>query len=118
LESYRKGILTFCGTHINLIEFDVNEIEGKNVFRKYDNGEYKNLSIIKTRHPNIVKGVLIGKKSWGLWVNEWSDGIVEGSFNKKEILEEFTNKDIKIPESLENDFHNRVYQKTIKRISK
>ena len=67
LQSYRKGILTFCGSHINPIELDVNEIEGKNVFRKYDNGDYKNDKLIKTRHPNIVKGVLIGKKAWGLW---------------------------------------------------
>jgi len=54
---------------------------------------------------------LIGKKSWGLWVNEWSDGIVEGSFNKREILEEFSKNGIIIPEPLLNDFHNRVYKK-------
>lgn len=93
----------------------MNEIEGKNVFRKYDNGEYKNDKTIKTRHPNIVKGVLIGKKAWGLWLNEWTDGIVEGSFTRHEILEEFTKNGITIPESLLMDFNNRLYQKRIKR---
>jgi len=93
----------------------VNEIEGKNVFRKYDNGDYKNDKLIKTRHPNIVKGVLIGKKAWGLWLNEWTDGIVEGSFTDREILEEFTKNGIVIPESLLNDFDNRLRQKRIKR---
>jgi hypothetical protein len=94
---------------------DVDEIEGKHVFRKYDNGDYKNNISIKTRHPNIVKGVLIGKKSWGLWLNEWTDGIVEGSFTRHEILEEFSNNGIHIPDSLLNDFNNRLYQKRIKR---
>jgi len=89
----------------------VNEIEGKNVFRKYDNGNYKDNIVIKTRHPNIVRSVIIGKKSWGLWVNEWSDGIVEGSFSKREILEEFSKNGIIIPESLLNDFNNRIYRK-------
>lgn len=93
----------------------MNEIEGKYVFRKYDNGEYKNGIQIKTRHPNIVKGVLIGKKSWGLWLNEWTDGIVEGSFTRFEILDEFTKNGIIIPESLLNDFNNRLQQKRIKR---
>ena len=114
LQSYRKGILTFCGGNINPIQLDVTEIEGKNVFRKYDNGDYKN-TLIKTRHPNIVKGVIIGKKSWGLWLNEWTDGIVEGSFTRHEILEEFTKNGIVIPESLLNDFNNRLYQKRMKR---
>ena len=94
---------------------DVTEIEGKNVFRKYDNGHYKHNVLIKTRHPNIVKSVLIGKKSWGLWLNEWCDGIVEGSFTKDEILNEFTSNGIQIPESLLNDFHNRLHQKRLKR---
>lgn len=85
------------------------------MFRKYDNGHYKNDLPIVTRHPNIVKGVIIGKKSWGLWLNEWTDGIVEGSFTKSEILEEFTKNGITIPESLLNDFNNRLNQKRIKR---
>lgn len=108
LKSYRCGLLDFCGSNVDNIKFDVNEIEGKNTFRKYDNGQYKNGIPIITRHPNIVKGVITGKKGWGLWLNEWSDGIIEGSFTKREILEEFTSKGIEIPDSLLLDFENRI----------
>lgn len=114
LKSYRSGLLTFCGSNVD-VSFNVNDIEGKNVFRKYDNGHYKNGVSIITRHPNIVKGVIIGKKSWGLWLNEWSDGIVEGSFTKNEILEDFNKYNIKIPDSLLNDFENRIIQKIRKK---
>jgi hypothetical protein len=59
--------------------------------------------------------VIIGKKSWGLFLNEWSDGIVEGSFTKKEIIKEFYENNIIIPESLLKDFENRIIQKINKR---
>lgn len=71
--------------------------------------------MIETRHPNIVKGVLIGKKSWGLWLNEWTDGISEGSFTRDEILGQFDDNGIVIPESLLRDFENRLYQKRVNR---
>jgi hypothetical protein len=117
LKSYRSGVLTFCGAIVE-VEFDVNGFEGKNTFRKYDNGQYQMGKPIITRHPNIVKSVIIGKKSWGLWVNQWSDGIVEGTFTKRDILQEFKDKDIKIPESLLIDFENRIYNKMIKKYGK
>lgn len=82
----------------------------------FDNGMFKNGKSIITRHQNIVKGVIIGKKSWGLWVNEWSDGIVEGSFTKREILEDFKKFNISIPDSLLKDFENRICQKLIKNL--
>jgi hypothetical protein len=69
-----------------------------------------------SQHPNIAKGVIVGKKSWGLWLNQWTDGIAEGCFTKQEILSEFEEKGIKIPESLLTDFNNRLYQKVIKRL--
>ena len=109
MKSYRSDILTFCGSPVD-IDFDVNDVEGKMAFRKYDNGQYQGKKII-TRHPNIVKGVITGKKSWGLWVDQWSEGIVEGSFSKREILEEFEKHNIIIPESLLNDFNNRIINK-------
>ena len=108
--SYRKGILDFCGSNVE-VEFNVNEIEGKNTFRNFDNGNYKNDIPIITRHPNIVKGVIIGKKSWGLHVKMWTEGICEGTFTKKEILEEFTNNNITIPDSLLLDFNNQIIKK-------
>lgn len=114
LSSYRKGILTFCGSIVN-VEFDVNESEGKNTFRKFDNGQYSGGKPIVTRHPNIVKAVIVGKKSWGLWCDQWADGIAEGTFLKREIIQEFENKGIRIPDSLMKDFEDRVYRKIIKK---
>ena len=114
MKSYRSGILTFCGSHVD-IDFDVNGIEGKMTFRKYDNGQYQQGKQIITRHPNIVKGVITGKKSWGLWINQWSDGVVEGTFSKREILEQFEKLNITIPESLLNDFNNRIINKMKKK---
>jgi hypothetical protein len=113
LKSYRSGLLTFCGVSVD-VEFDINEVEGKHCFRNFDNGQYKTKPII-SRHPNIVKGVIIGKKSWGLWLNQWTDGIVDWSFTKEEILGEFKDKGIKIPEPLLNDFNNRIEEKKLKR---
>jgi hypothetical protein len=116
LNSYRKGLLTFCGS-IVVVEFDINESEGKHVFRKYDNGQYPKGTPIISRHNNIVKGVIIGKKSWGLFVNQWSDGIVDGDFRLKEIIQDFEDKGITIPKSLLLDFENRIYQKMRKKIA-
>lgn len=117
LQSYRKGILTFCGENME-VNFDVNGDDGKIIFKRFDNGEFKGINQNKliTRHSNISKGVIVGKKSWGLWVNEWSDGISEGSFTKKEILDEFEKRNIIIPEPLLLDFENRIYKKVIDKI--
>lgn len=116
LQSYRKGILTFCGENVD-VEFDINGDDGKITFKKYDNGEFK-YSTIKSQHPNITKSVIIGKKSWGLWINEWSDGISDGCFTKKEILGEFERKKIKIPKPLLIDFENKIFKKTIEKLKK
>lgn len=116
LQSNRKGLLTFCGENVD-VKFDVNGDDGKITFKKYDNGEFKYTTII-SQHPNITKSVIVGKKSWGLWINQWSDGISEGSFTKKEILEEFEKRNIEIPEPLLIDFENKIFKKTIERLKK
>lgn len=113
LQSYRKGLLDFCGVGVE-VKFDVNQVEGKHCFRNFDNGQYKTSPII-TKHPNIVKGVIMGKKGWGLWLNEWTDGIVDWCFTKEEILSQFDELGIKIPEPLLRDFENRLEEKKIKR---
>lgn len=110
LKSYRSGILTFCGSKVET-KFDVNEDEGKFCFRKLENGEYNKEEVIVTRHSNILKGVITGKKSWGLWVDQWSDGIVDWTFTKEEILEQFQERNIQIPSSLLKDFENRIEKK-------
>ena len=113
LKIYRTGIITFCGSEVK-VKFDINSKEGKFTFREYDNGVYKGKEII-SKHPNIVEGVIIGKKGWGLWVNTWSDGIVDWCFTEEEILNEFKNKNIEIPSSLLKDFQNRIDKKKHKR---
>lgn len=84
---------------------------------KFDNGQFKGKDIV-SRHPNIVKSVIVGKKSWGLWADQWSDGIVDGDFRQQEILDEFKYKGIIIPESLMTDFNNRIIKKLKKKIEK
>jgi hypothetical protein len=81
----------------------------------YDDGQFKN-RIPMSRHPNILKIVIEGKKGWGLWLNEWTSGISEGNFTREEILNEFIIRDIRIPNSLMLDFDNRLEKKKLKRI--
>jgi hypothetical protein len=114
LKSNRCGILVFCGSPTK-VEFDVNGDEGKFCFRKLENGQYKDGEVPKTRHSNILNSVMIGKKSWGLWVDQWSEGIVDWTFTEKEILDEFQTMNIQIPEPLLRDFRNRIEKKRRKR---
>lgn len=110
--------MDFCGSEV-LTQYDKQGQEGKFCFKSFDNGVYSKEEIskgIKTKHPNILKGVIVGKKSWGLWKNEWSDGISEGLFTKREILQQFEEKNIKIPESLMLDFENTITKKILERL--
>lgn len=104
----RKDIISFCGTKIE-VEYDKNGYSAKECFRRYEDGQYSKEPIIKTRHPLILKNILIGKKGWGLWLKEWTKGIKEGVFTKKEILSLFEEKNIIIPESLLKDFLYNCY---------
>ena len=106
-------MLTFSGSIVN-VEFDKNGDDGKFCYRKFENGEIK-FHDLKSRQPNILKGVIIGKKSWGLFLNEWTDGIVECNFTKEEILEQFYEKGIKIPEPFLKDFENTIHKKKVKK---
>ena len=100
LSIYRSGIVTFCGIEVKTPPSDTNGVEGRYAFREYDNGRYRKEGIPPMRHPNIFRGILIGKKGWGLWVEQWTQGIVDWSFTKEEIVEEFTSRNIEIPEPL------------------
>ena len=83
----------------------------------FENGEFKNKELVSI-HPNIFKGVVIGKKSWGLWLNEWTDGIIEWSFTRDEILQQFCEKGIEIPEKLLVGFDNTILKKKVIRNEK
>lgn len=100
--------LTFSGTEAK-IKFDSNGYTCKEVFKRFENGEYKNKEIV-TKHPNIVFSVIKGKKSWGLHIKMWSEGVREGSFRKKEILWDFIEKKVVIPDSFEKEFDNLIYK--------
>lgn len=108
LQSYRRGILDFCGSEV-VVKYDPNGDDGMISFKQFDNGEMK-LDNLVSCHSNVLRGVIIGKKSWGLWLQQWTDGISEGSFTSREILSQFGG--IKIPEPLLTDFYN-VLQKKI-----
>lgn len=40
----------------------------------------------------------------------WSEGIREGSFRKNEILSDFIDKKVEIPNSFEKEFYNLIYK--------
>lgn len=105
----RTGLINFCGDIVK-VNFDVNGSDGKFSFREYDNGRFKN-TIPISRHPNILKSVLIGKKGWGLWVSQWTEGIVDWTFTKEEILKEFTDRNIEIPEPLMLEWDKLIIKK-------
>lgn len=107
---YRTGIITFCGSEVKVI-FDVNGRDCKNCFNDYENGIYKFKETIVTRHPNILRSVITSKKGWGLWVKEWSSGISEGLFSKDDILNEFKNKNIELPESFLKELDDSIRKK-------
>lgn len=110
LQSYRHKILDFSGVEVKT-RMNINEDDGKVCFKKFDNGEYKGIESISTRHPNILKGVIVGKKSWGLHVKMWSEGISEGTFTKQELLQQFIDHKIEIPEPFLLDFDNTIFKK-------
>lgn len=117
----RKDITTFCGSDVeskNKIEFDINGDEAKFCFRKIENGQYQKGEIIKTRHPNILRTVLIGKSGWGLWRDQYTDGIVDWTFTREEIMNIFSEKRIKIPEPLIKEFDDFLEKKKMKRNQK
>jgi len=110
LKGYRTGVFSFCGSVVET-EFDVDGDEGKFCFRRVENGDYKQGEIPITRHSNILKGVITGKRGWGLWLDAFSDGICDCTFTKEEILDEFQKRNIQIPEPLLKDFENRIEKK-------
>lgn len=109
----RSGLITFCGQEIE-VHFDPKGEDGKTVFRQFEDGQYNKGQKIITRHPNVLKSVLIGKKGWGLWKDQWSKGIADSSFTKHEILEEFRIRNIKIPDSMMKEFEDFIWKERFK----
>jgi len=116
LSSYRKGLLMFGGEGVTVIE-DLDGISGKMTFRKYEDGQYKTQEIV-SRHVNITKSVILAKKSWGLHVKIWSEGIAECDFTLQEILDTFLDVGIKVPDNLLKGLENEIMKKKIANIDK
>jgi len=94
------------------VESDPNGVGAKEGFRLYDDGHYSmGKKKMQSNQPRLMEAVIRGKKSWGLWLDQWTDGISEWSFTRDEIFEEFSSKGIKIPESFVKDFDNRLDKK-------
>ena len=113
LSSYLRGVLTFGGEYVD-VNFDINGTDAYETIRRYENGEYKVNGVPvppNTRHPNIVRAVITAKKSFGLHVQMWSEGIRDWCFTQEEILEDFTKNNIIFPESLLIDFNNWILKK-------
>ena len=111
LRSSHSGLLEFCGSGIS-VESDPNSPDGKFCFRKYENG-HSDWNV--TCHPNILYHVVQGKKSFGLWVKQWSEGIAECSFTKEEIIQEFTDRNLVIPKGLMKSFDDSIQKEKQKR---
>lgn len=83
----------------------------------YEDGFFKHGKLY-SRHPNLLRSVIIGKKGWGLWVDEWTNGIVDWTFTREEIMSNFEEFNIKVPESFIKDFDNVLEKKKKKRNEK
>lgn len=112
--SYRSGLLTFCGENVQ-VQYEHDAVDCKEGFRLYDDGQFKHSDVITSKHPNILRAVIVGKKSWGLFLDQWTDGIADWCFTRDEILDEFKNRNITIPECFLKDFDNRLEKKKRKR---
>lgn len=116
LKGYRSGILEFCGSRVDC-EFEEDGPNGKEGFRLFDDGFFKKKELYSSQ-PRVLECVIRGKKSWGLWLDQWTDGITDWTFTREEILKMFENKGIEIPESLLKDFDNTLERKKLKRNEK
>lgn len=115
LKSYRAGILQFCGEDVR-VSFSHEGLCAKEGFKQFENGYYsrgKNEAV--SYQPRVMEAVIRGKKAWGLWLDQWTDGIAEWSFTTEEILAEFEKAGIVIPQAFVDDFHNRLQKKKDKR---
>lgn len=113
LDSYRKGMLNFAGVDVTT-EQKHDGYSAKEAFKRYDTGDF-NDEIPTSRQSNILRCVIMAKKSFGLHVRMWSEGIADGDFTIQEILGTFNDYGIKVPDSLLVGFENEVTKrKTIK----
>jgi hypothetical protein len=110
----RKGIINFCGSPLNVNGYKFG-LDSRESFRLHEDGYYKNGKPIITKHPNILKNVLMGKKGLGLWFDQWAEGISDNLFTYEEIISEFDKLSIEIPEPFLIEFRNLIEKKKTSR---
>ncbi len=114
LKSYYKGILNFAGVAVDT-KYDKSSYSAKESFRRFDDGQFGN-GVVISKQNNIVKAVIIAKKSWGLQVRMWSEGIADHDFTLEEILDTFKTAEITVPGSLLKGFENEIMKRKIVKI--
>ncbi len=109
-KSYKYSIVNFTGSKDIKTTLNRNAHNAKLCFITFNNGEYSHKEMfitgIPTKQPLLLKAAIMGKKGWGLWMQEWTDGVAEWNFTEEEILKQFSILDIIIPEVLYLDFKN------------
>ncbi|NBO22909.1 hypothetical protein EBU94_06195, partial [bacterium] len=104
-----RNLSDFSGDIISF-EYDEKSKDALALFMDYENGLLKGENVIKTKHPNILRSLVLGKKAWGLQANEWIDGIAQCLFLRSETIQSVG---FNIPKSFTQDFENRLYKKRL-----
>lgn len=104
----RTGLIDFCGERIVVHPSKDRKMTSRHCFRLFEDGRYGQGKHIESCQPNILKHVLMGKKGYSLWCNQWSEGIAQGLFSKEEILREFELRGVIIPECFLIQFEKSI----------
>ena len=109
LTSYRNGLLTFAGSEV-IVSFSTDAPNAKEAMKRYETGEHKQLVC---RQNNVLQAVITAKKSFGLHVKMWSEGIADHDFDIQEVLDTFNEYGIKVPDCLLKGLHNEITERKI-----
>ena len=110
----RRGLIDFCGERINILPSSDRTMTSKHCFKLFEDGRYGREKVIECNHPNIMRHVMMGKKGWSLWCNQWSEGVGQGLLRKEEILEIFHEKEVHIPDCFMLQFENTIRKEKLK----
>ena len=114
LNGFRMGLFDTPGEYFR-VDYDKDAESGKMAFRRYEDGKFANTSnkhfnfVIKSRQPNITYAVICAKKSMGLNMSMWIDGIAECNFTAQEIIDDFERIGLKMPVGFQTDLRNRSH---------
>lgn len=110
----RRGLIDFCGERINILPSSDRTMTSKHCFKLFEDGRYGREKMIECNHPNVMRHVMMGKKGFSLWVNQYSEGIGQGLFRKDDILDEFRKRDIHIPDCFMLQLDNTIWKEKLK----